>query len=618
MSREFLGVKLVVQGPIMTQDSNPGELGVDALMARDHLGRYCLPGSLVKGELRKSWCELGSVDAAQFGPAVINGLLGEESANLESPDGSVEPVRSRMVFSDFSCSHSPGPADTIYRVRIDADTGAAVRGAFQAVEAPFAPGRKVCFEGEISFLPRDSEEKEKVRQMVVAGLNWIVGLGAYRGIGFGRLLKVVVKPGGPEQQRRSQSSRAFREADRLHLVLEPQSPFCLSRPRVKANVFESEEVISGAAIKGALSNAWRDPSLASRYRELQGEFHKLTVRAAFPAPQEKVDRPRLPPLSLVKVSVSGRREKPTLYDVSLLKKPCLLSPDEGKSPNWRAPLFRVDWKETADVDRLYGWGSPPRLLRVRNAMDHSRRSAADEQLFAYRMVVPGSCRWHSQVELSELSTDARKQFLELIEKGLYGLGKTKTRVKVTLKTVQPQELPAPISPDQGASGPTWVVVLQTPALLADPNELSETSGRLELLAEYRRVFDELSEKSLSLQRFYASQSLAGGFYLYRRFVGSSQPYYPFLLTDAGSVFVFESLEETRAEDMLKAWLGKGLPLPQWARQRFGRKVSDEDMWQHCPYLPENGFGEVVVNDPRHKELKPKDKNIYDLGAAYDF
>ncbi|MFQ5741493.1 MAG: hypothetical protein ACE5JX_21050, partial [Acidobacteriota bacterium] len=75
------------------------------------------------------------------------------------------------------------------------------------------------------------------------------------------------------------------------------------------------------------------------------------------------------------------------------------------------------------------------------------------------------------------------------------------------------------------------------------------------------------------------------------------PYAPYLLTTSGSVFVLrETKEVVRSE--LEKWLRGGLPLPGWAVKRYG------DSWRTCPFVRENGFGEIALNLPCHTQSKP--------------
>jgi hypothetical protein len=77
---------------------------------------------------------------------------------------------------------------------------------------------------------------------------------------------------------------------------------------------------------------------------------------------------------------------------------------------------------------------------------------------------------------------------------------------------------------------------------------------------------------------------------------SGQAYRPYLLTDAGSVFLFRILDGGKARDCITLWLHNGIEISP-AVKKFYRltDVQPSRLWEHCPYLPENGFGEIAVD-----------------------
>ncbi|MFZ4987298.1 MAG: hypothetical protein ACOYLF_17735, partial [Blastocatellia bacterium] len=115
---------------------------------------------------------------------------------------------------------------------------------------------------------------------------------------------------------------------------------------------------------------------------------------------------------------------------------------------------------------------------------------------------------------------------------------------------------------------------------------------------YHEIWSQLSDGSLHLCHFFASQSLAGGFYLHRRFRETQPKYYPFLLTNPGSVFVLRK-EQNAAGQFIRDWLQHGLPLPDWAQQRYAPPGTPGEHWDYCPYIRQNGFGEIAVNLQHH-------------------
>ncbi len=100
---------------------------------------------------------------------------------------------------------------------------------------------------------------------------------------------------------------------------------------------------------------------------------------------------------------------------------------------------------------------------------------------------------------------------------------------------------------------------------------------------------------------------SGGYYLHKRFQPNKQ-YEPYLLTEGGSIFVLtiNKGKESEASNKLEEWYKYGLPLPEWAITRYSRDDKQNgDHWTNCPYIRENGYGEIAVNmSGVHIEKKP--------------
>ena len=633
-------VKLTLEGPVLTQATSAGSPGLDALMARTpDGGAWCLPGTHVKGRLRQAWEEL---DGACGWAVPVGTLLGKEAANPEGTGtGSVDPARGVLHFTDFVCtSHSipaapgpapaaesgasagaesgepeaepaeeqgaeqasgpsatsHGPAETLFRVRMDAERGSVDRGAYLVMEAPFAVGEKVVFEGTVRTVADGSVfSTEEVERWLRKGFAWIPAFGAERTVGFGRLTGITVEAVGD-----TGTEGRFGNGDEW-FFLDPLEAFCIARPKVASNLFEAEEVIPGGVIKGCLAAAWAQalgeassavgPGFDKARPELSEHFWAVRFTHAFPC------------------GADGKRA--VVFPQSLVQwgdgsfKDVALGPDPYHTPNFdtefggRAPAFSVDWKGKAwgAVTRHFGWPDLKKDLRVRTAMDPASRKGADEKLFAVETVVPGHTRWKFRIDLSRVPDTAREkvaqQLKELLGLGLLGLGKTKAAARIE-STGEGSRMASSLDPIDGK----WIVTLQTPALLGDPSELGETSGADALKKIYEAEWHDLSGGLLQLSDYFARQRLAGGYYLHRRF-RDGQDYRPYLLTEAGSVFVLQAADgigEAEAKEAIKNLLDHGLPPPQWVRAL----AAETKLWQHCPYLPENGYGEIAVNLPVHR------------------
>ena len=443
-------------------------------------------------------------------------------------------------------------------------------------------------------------------------------MGAYRSIGFGRLRQVHISP--PVLSAYSAVRADLYSCASLDIVLQPESAFCLARKPIADNLFESEEIIPGAAIIGSIASTWKSLSNvaveqvkeldAPGRNELQQHFNDLRVTHAFPSANRLI-RPVVPPLSLVKVKAKGCRP---YYDVALLDKPCLI--------HGQTPAFAVDWKDNSDVLLDFGWPRLRRELRVRTSIDRQCLRRGESELFAYEMIVPDAVNWQARVSLEDSSLDnatrgkIMTQLAGLLEHGIATLGKTKTTAAITSypgDTITPS-----LQSDPRPRDDVWVVTLQTPALLCEAGEdLIRCGNRANLKKAYAAAWADISAGALELVRYFARQTLAGGKYLYGRFQhgkknadGNTKAYYPYLMTQEGSVFVLRAADgmEGGARKYIERWLAHGLDLPGWAVTAYqsleGDKIIPGSHWQNCPWIPQNGFGEIVVNLNVHWKNRP--------------
>ena len=77
-----------------------------------------------------------------------------------------------------------------------------------------------------------------------------------------------------------------------------------------------------------------------------------------------------------------------------------------------------------------------------------------------------------------------------------------------------------------------------------------------------------------------------------------EPYYPYVLTEAGSVFILRahSQEITLARERLEYLEQHGLPHPDGIK-----RTRPDELWRDCPFVPENGYGEICINLAWHWE-----------------
>ncbi len=615
MFRAGIEITIRLKGPFLTQSTSPGQYGIDAVAARSADGVLLIPGSHVEGKLRQAWEELrgalGSA-ASDFVPGEddIRSLLGDEP---DSP--ALEPRSKKLLFSDFLCEKEARREAVRYRIEIDELRGAVKKGALMAVESPFASGEEAVFAGRVTFLASSKKMVEKTEKQVRCGLQWVGQMGAFGSIGFGRVVEVQV---GRSVLREVKIEKNKWYGSSFDLAIKPDGPFCISkRPVTENNLFESLEVIPGNVILGVLARTLGrllggdGVSLdgiedKGAFSDLIENFNKIRVLHAFPA-GECNTRPVRPPLSLIKAG--------GLYDAALLDGPCLV--------NGQAPEFSIDWKESGDVRKRFGWPELSRELRIRTAIDPDIQRSEENKLFAYEMILPEGRCWLSRVDFSLVPDEVRPKVMDqlaaLLKIGLVGMGKTKVTAETgiyeqgTIRDFMETDGTERMSGRDGL----LIITLQTPALLLCPDgpgaTLDETIGHKELFTAYKKAWEELSP-GLELLRCFARQRLSGGKYQHRRF-RKDREYYPWILTEEGSVFVFNVRDNGEYATKVTEWLARGLPIPKTVKDFY--TIRDDGQWKTCPFIPQNGFGEIAVNLEIHKDLCPSQAEVTETAMLED-
>ena len=615
MLKVSLRITLTLEGPLLTQSSSPSTQGLDAVVCRNHKDEACLPGTLISGKLRQAWEELDNASERQtwFQPRMDEWLGKRTEYDM--------PRRKQLFLSDFVLESEQNALEQEairHRITIDPERGAIEEQQLVMIENPFISGRQYRFSGDVHFFSPSDEEANSLIRHILAGFKWFSQIGAMRTVGFVRVVKAElaepVKGFLPEPVR----AAGLPENNRISLRIEPQYPFCLAG-KLTENQFESEAIISGGALLGSIATTWshltgqqvnevsaiNDPAR----QELKENFNRLRINHAFPGDSGcEGKRPVVAPLSLVRFG----KEK-TLYDVARLNNPCLLKIDQQAYP----PSFAVDWKDDESTLKGYpwpylrrpewGWAKLDTELRVRTAIDRKSLRSADEQLFSYERIIPDGTCWYTELDLSGITESKRgavlAQLRSLLAQGIIALGKTKTPAKITfteepIDSVVAVANPEPINDDQ------WIITLQTDTLLGSPEKLNETSGRDELQAMYQQAWAELSGNTLRLEkdRYFARQKLFGGKYRHKmsRKQQDDVPYRPWLLTEAGSVFVLRAVDKgikgiTAAQKKITEWLACGLPLSPAVCQCYGISEDPEQQWRQTPFIPQNGYGEIAVN-----------------------
>jgi len=598
MKRHRFLITLKLRGPVLTKSSSPAVLGLDAAVARVACGpdanRPCIHGTLIKGKVREALEQLAHARAIP--PVDLGRWFGVDTL----PDTGNEPQRGCLHFGDLIAKISPLNHGRRFGIAIESKLGSVKGEMLQGMETPFEAGQEVTFSGHVWCYGGSEND---IRQYLRLGLRWLTQVGAERTTGFGRVLDAEVET-APETMTLTEMPPDIAALD---FAIHPLGPLCVSNHKIGGNLFESEEFIPGNMIAGALIETAKalDPT-GSTWNKVREHIDSLVFRHAFPTP-EGGERPPALPLSTV---CAGN----LIYDVAAFRAPQLLNDETGR---WVAPAFPLDWKGStwAEVENVLGLVHPARELRVRTRIDAEKRMGdkgdrgTGGALFAWEMVHPWTedCDGHSKkkivwkgrIELGAVSDVGQRRLVaEQLRELLSQLGYV-SKTKAPCFVVVTPGAPLP-NVNVGVVEPL-ALILRTPALLVDPRFQSKAKNKAacgavdapEMLALYKDAFDELSCSSLELSHHFAQQFLAGGNHLALRFQYKNKPVYdPWLLTAAGSVFVFTVKNERTATKKVQEWLNAGLPLPDWAKARY------TDDWKKNPYIPQNGFGEVAIHRPQ--------------------
>ncbi len=630
--------RVTVRGPFLTQTAAIGMWGVDQVAARDHDGDLYLPGTLLQGNLREAFEELYGRDPLGF---ARSGPVPDEVYPIHVGDFTIEPR---------SAEPRTWPAvgeRVITRTAIDRDSGRAEDRSLRVIDCPIAPGETACFMGQTRFFAPDRQSLDDTTQMISTGLRWVERLGAEKGVGFGVVLAVeevdqeIVdwSADTPDPARSPAAQQGDATTEVLAVEISVSDPLCISTTRINDNIFASDEAISGTILKGAM--AWLLQQITGGngdlatvrtgpFAALCANFARFRITTAYPclAPDDgtPTKRPTIRPASIV---FSGSH----VIDAAVQDGPFLV---EG-----RAPAFETDWKNSeydSVADHLDTIGMPQptslrRDLRVHTAIDRRTGTAADEQLYAYDCVCPVAIEhsrdsprpvvWRALIDFDAVTVSDRAAVLDQLRRffadAVLRIGRTRARAQVRLldEPVKPVA-PTAIAIDRnGSTG--WVVVLQSPALMADPFRLAGATDDDALDQAYRAYVDAASGGTLHLVRHFTTHRLEGGHVVATRFrratsddPASSRPYNPILLTERGGVLVVTATHDPpAAQKTIERWLRNGLPLPAWTESYRKRRRADGGGSPHdtpvgstaplsyndLPFLPSNGSGEIVVNPP---------------------
>lgn len=607
-------ITLTLRGPLLARGTAFGAFGVDAVVARDGRGRLVLPGSHVLGKVREA---IGQLDrAANTGRPWCADWETRWFAGVGDKDMGVR--RRRIHFDDLVADDAGDEAGERTRVAIDPALGRALEGALQVYEAPLRAGKTVTFQGLMHVLADEAEAK-KVALAVRAALNWTTQLGGLRTIGFGRVQTAKVEALSSDLK----SKPLDTTQERYCLVLRFRTPFLVAARRAAANTYAGEDIVPGSTVKGALAAMAIEGHLsgeanaqnAPRYQALAGHLDKIAFSHLFPVPlsvdQEKelltlgngapggqltLRRPVVSPRSLGVIPAAlGTYRLPR--DYALANSNAELEPVPAFSPDWKAADREL-------VRSMFPWPEVGREIRIRTAIDAEFRAAKAEQLFAMEMIRPDGHVWVGTIDLAQVPEGDRASVVaelsQLVANGIAGIGRGESSADAFL-------FPEPSAKSADLADDGWhVMVLQTPALLRAP-DLEGKDPVATLRRAYAKSIEELLDGTVVLQRCFVRERLAGAEFMARRFF-HDRPYRPWLLTEAGSTFVLKVKGDKDVKEKARTALETArrtrLGLSSLVRKAYGYgAVTTAELWRDSPYLPENGYGEILLDHPVHREFR---------------
>ena len=502
---------VTLRAPWLVHGNDPGRLGLDAVQLRAPDGRLrLLPGSLVAGRIRDAWRVLKhdfQIDGVPnggdwFGPPSTQ----DDKEDLEA-DANVslrlgkrrKPKRARILTADLvECSEPPKGLLIHTRVKIDACSGTGLDGMLQAVEQRGAPGSNISFTGTWRAWLDDGEPAPLQADLHKA-LVWQTQLGALRNIGFGELLAqgstvhIALAAAGPEGAAQAAHAAEAALQQQKFVAAKPglgqtrglrlrfSQPLAIANQLVNGNLFQANDFLPGAALKGALAHAWdqRQPDV-----DKPVWFDALRFTHAQPSSGEK--RPSPLPYSLVAGLEENHPDaRKLIWDVALSSG----AVSDLIDAHGRAVSFEPDWKENLrkQAQARQRRGTVERYLRVRTAIDTGQ--AKQGSLFGYDCVMSPhlgpsilgnrepETYWQATLDLP-LAFDNRQnwaQIATLLTSGPLGpLGKTDA-----FATVELLDDLAPVWPtrvDATSAGAVVRLVLASPALLFASTEVANNTS----------------------------------------------------------------------------------------------------------------------------------------------
>jgi hypothetical protein len=566
MARQSFDVSLRVRAPFLFAALEPAAHGVDASALRSSDQCPIMPGDHLRGHLRHA-------AAVLFGETsdAMRALFGEGSPDRDASGGvQDEPRRGALIVGDFSalsfdaCGKpfptTPRRMRLGHRVEICEATGAASEGMFATVELAVPYGGVADFRGVVTVRPsgpRGLRPPIDMKRALERLLQLVSHVGAMKSAGYGEIEGFTVAP----RVAPTQGAARLPVPDRIEVDLVFDGPLLVAVERQAFNVLVGATIIPGAALKGALAVALDDDGRVSASdHAAQAELSRIRISHAFPL-QDALLADRAIPAALACAGGDYR---------------LCFSPQDGAALAVKgAPAFPGDWKSVE-------WdGARARLRRPESDLVRQARGrvaigpagfAEEGKLFVTDLVETAGRVWRVVLDRAGADKDVFAKVVAAFETGFAGLGRTGAALRSSRAASRTEQA----SPQGGLT----TILLETAAAMTDP------TSPVDYASQYLAYFRQLLGDGVSGARCVATRRLAGEFYAHR-YRAAPSGYLPFELTQPGATFELDLSAEAAAA--LAPYLTTGLP-----PRSQDALLTDPAMWRQCPFMPQNGFGEISL------------------------
>lgn len=610
-----INFELILKAPFMTKSSGAMRFGLDTFSQQEN-GSLVINGSQLKGVIRHQLMRFNQLLNDDQLAKLIQYAFGPQPQQPESNSFDHAALTFPWKLTEQGEAQTSVEPEKLYRIKINQETGTVEEGHVQVIESKYPVGTLVTFTGRGRYIESQTVPADMLQSWLNKALQAMSAIGAFKSIGFGEVVsaKCTVNEKLPSQLTENKAVKPLNQVP-LRVAFNADRPICFAKPRSKtSNTFVSEDFIPGNALKAALINSHYFQSLEAS-SPLKKHINQLVVSHAKPialfihsddqrekkTPLSQYSAAQTLPLSLMQFSIpacDNSQPQECYLDVAQRNTAVLIQKDNMLI----AGAFESDRKGDVQpsVRQAYGANLPDmkRELLVRTSVNASTQSAEDGALFSYDTLRHEDLTWIVEFSLPKCSESGEpisddtsevisRQILEVVQQGLFNLGKT----KATLEFQDSYSGSGCTGAFKGLdTTPTLSLKLESDALLFDAKNLKEVNNNQQdqlfsLVANYftQQVFTDFA---VPLVACYADTQLVGGDYLLNRFYKPSA-YQPQIMVKAGSVFTFDlsQLTSQKREQVLvqvEKILHTGLPSP-----------NKEWDFNTTPYLPQNGFAKIT-------------------------